>query len=322
MRKKLRLISILFIVLLTVFVLIVFNRKQNVNKIYPSVVHIECKNDRTTTIGSGIVYNSKDGLLYIVTNYHIIEGYSKINIYDEDFNKEKASLIGYDEEDDIAILTINNKLNVKKASFDLDVKIKKGDKAYILTSFKDKGTSYVVKESKVVQTNLKIDLGIKEFTTIKLEYDVENGDSGSPVLNKKGKVIGMLFLKEKDDSNYGYAIPIEDVLIKVKEIINNKSNSLNLGALMTNSTNIELLREYNIDEKSQKGVVILSIKKNYPLYNSKLDVGDLIVEFDNKQVDEVTDLEKYLKKHKKNDEVSIKYYRNERLIETKVKLTK
>ena len=322
MKKKLKFIITLIIIILVISIYIMFNKKQNINKIYPSVVHLKCENDKTTTVGSGIVYESKENLLYIVTNYHIVKGYSKVKVYDEDFNKESATILNYDEKNDIAILTIKNSLNVKKANFDLKNKIKENEKVYVFTSFRGKNESYIVKDAVVTKVNKKIEINNKKISTIKLSYEVEKGDSGSPVISKKGKVIGMIFLKDKNVSNYGYAIPINKVLKNIEKLVNQKSNELSLGALMTNSTNTELLKEYNIDYPNNKGVIVLSLKKKYPLYNSGLEKGDLIVEFDNVLVEHIDMLQKQVNKHKKNDVVSIKYYRSNNLIETKLKLTK
>ena len=322
MKKKIKVLITIILVIAIVLVFITFNKKQNVNKIYPSVVHLKCKNDKTSTVGSGIVYEEKNNFLYVVTNYHIIKGYSNIVAYDSDFNKETAKIINYDEENDIALLLIKRGLNVKKASFDFSGKIKEKEDVYVLTSFQNSDSSYIVKDAIVAKTKEKIKLDERNFDVIKLSYNVENGDSGSPVINKKGKVIGMIFLRDKNVLHYGYAMPINFVMEQVKNLINNISNNLNLGALMANSSNKELLKEYKIEAPSSKGVVVLSVKENYPLYNSEIKKGDLIVSFDNQIIENIEDLQKTLEKHKINDEVNIKYYRDGNLIETNIKLNK
>ena len=322
MKNKIKILITIILIITVILVFITFNKKQNVNKIYPSVVHLKCKNDKTSTVGSGIVYEEKNNFLYVVTNYHIIKGYSNIVAYDSDFNKETAKIINYDEEKDIAVLSIKRGLNVKKASFDFNVKLKNKEDVYVLTSFQNKDSSYIVKDAIVAKTNEKIKLDDKNFDVIKLSYNIENGDSGSPVINKNGKVIGMIFLRDKNVLHYGYAMPINFVMKQVKKLINNISNGLNLGALMTNSSNKELLKEYKIESPAFKGVVILSVKRNYPLYNSGIKKGDLIVSFDNQTIENVDDLQKSLEKHKIDDEVNIKYYRDGNLIESNIKLSK
>ena len=322
MKKSIKILISLVIITMILLVLIIFNKKQNVNKIYPSVVHIECKNDKTLTVGSGIVFESKDNILYIVTNYHVIKGYSRINVYDEDFNKEVAKIINYDEQNDIALLAIRNNLNVREANFDIKSKLKEKEEVYVLTSFRGKDSTYIVKNAIVSKLNDKIDLNNKKFNTIKLSYNVENGDSGSPVINKKGKVIGMVISKDKEVVHYAYALPIDFVLSKIKKLININPDQLSLGAVLTNSTNIELLKEYDIDSVNKKGVIILSLKEKYPLYEAGLRKGDLLVEFDNIPITNIEELKESISKHKKNDEVTIKYYRNSEIINTKIKLNR
>ena len=163
---------------------------------------------------------------------------------------------------------------------------------------------------------------MSKFNTIKLSYNVENGDSGSPVINKKGKVIGMIISKDKDNVHYANALPIEFVLEETEKLLNINYEQLNLGAVMTDSTNSELLREYNIDSTDKKGVVILNLKEKYPLYKAGLKKGDLLVEFDNIAITNIDDLKKVLNMHKKNDSVILKYYRDNQLMETNIKLNR
>ena len=322
MKKTFKILISLIFIILIILVLFLFNKKQNVNRIYPSVVHIECKNDKTLTVGSGIVFELKDNILYLVTNYHIIKGYSKINVYDEDFNKEIAKLINYDEQNDIAVLAIKNNLNVRKANLDLNGSISKKEKVYVLTSFRGKDSSYILKNAIVDKLNDKISINNQKFNTIRLSYDVENGDSGSPVINKKGRVIGMIIAKDKDIIHYANALPIKFVLDKTKKLLNMNYEQLNLGAVMTDSTNSELLREYNIDSTDKKGVVILNLKEKYPLYEAGLKKGDLLVELDSITITNIDDLKKVLNMHKKNDSVILKYYRDNQLMETNIKLNR
>ena len=322
MKKTFKILISLIFIILIVLILILFNKKQNVNRIYPSVVHIECKNDKTLTVGSGIVFESKDNILYLVTNYHIIKGYSKISVYDEDFNKEIAKLINYDEQNDIAVLAIKNNLNVRKANFDLNGSISKKEEVYVLTSFRGKDSSYILKNAIVDKVNYKISINNQKFNTIRLSYDVENGDSGSPVINKKGKVIGMIISKDKDIVHYANALPIEFVLEETEKLLNINYEQLNLGAVMTDSTNSKLLREYDIDSMDKKGVVILNLKEKYPLYEAGLKKGDLLVELDSITITNIDDLKKVLNMHKKNDSVILKYYRDNQLMETNIKLNR
>ena len=212
-------------------------------------------------------------------------------------------------------------LNTKKAIINDNFDISKEGNVYVLTSIIGKDKTYVVKNALITDLNYKVELYNKNIKTIKLNYNIENGDSGSPVIDKKGKIIGMITLKDKDEPNYGYALPIVDVLNQIK-LMENGKNKINLGALMTNSTNVELLEEYNIKNIKAEGVVLLSVKKNYPLDVSGLKKGDIIVKFDDIQIKETNDLQKQIEKQKKNTEIEIEYYRNSNLKKTIIKLDK
>lgn len=319
MNNKIRLIVVIILVIIMIFIISTFIKKQNVNIIYPSVVHIECRNDKTISSGSGIVYDIKKGKQYIVTNYHIVKGYSKIYVQDEDLNEEQAILLNFNEEADVAILYINNKLNTKKAQFKYNSILSKGDNVYVLTSALDKNKTYIIKNALISDFEEEIEFDNLKFKVIKLSYNIESGDSGSPVIDKTGKVIGMVTLKDKEVLNYGYALYINNVLNEIKNL-EKKNNKINLGAIMTNSSNTKLLEEYDIKVPAIEGVTILSVKKNYPLDISKIKKGDIIVKFNNIEIKNVDDLKNELEKLAKNAIVNIEYYRDSELKKTMIKL--
>ena len=321
MKKYIKQILVLIILVLILTGYITFNRKQNVNKVYPSVVHLECKNEKTTSIGSGIIYDTKNGNHYVVTSYHIIKGYTNINVYDDKLDVKKATILNFDENSDIALLLVNEKLAVKKATFNLNKKLKKGEQVYILTSFMDENNSYIIKNGKILKERQNIKLDKILFNSIVINSDIEKGDSGSPLIDTKGKVIGMIFLKDKDKKHKGYALPINFVLKEVEKL-ETKKNNLNLGALMTSTDNKALIEEYSINVPEKLGVVILSIKKDYPLYNSGLKKGDLIVKFNNKEIKNIDDLKKEVQILKLNSKVLVEYYRNNKLEKVTIKLNK
>ena len=264
MKKYIKQIISLIIIVLIIIGYVIFNKKQNVNKVYPSVVRIECKNDKTTTIGSGIVYDIRNSNYYIVTSYHIIKGYSIINVQDENLNTKTATILNYDEDNDIAILLVDEKLAVKKATFDLNKKLKKEDNVYIFTSYMDENNSYIIKEGTIFSEKENIKLNNISFNTIVINTNIEKGDSGSPLIDTKGKVIGMMFLKDKENENIGYALPIDFIFEKIEKL-EKRNNNINLGALMTSSDNKSLIDEYGIELSDNKGVVLLSVKIDYPL---------------------------------------------------------
>ena len=321
MKKYIKQVVIVIIIILILLGYVVFNKKENVNNVYPSVVHLECKNEKTTSIGSGIVYNTKNGNHYIVTSYHIIKGYSVINVYDENLDKEQATILNYDENSDIALLLVDEKLAVKKASFNINKKVKKNEEVYILTSSMGSNNSYIIKAGKILKEDYDIKINNISLKSIVVHLNVEKGDSGSPLIDTKGKVIGMLFLKDKKVVDKGYVLPINFIFEKIDKL-ERKKNNLNLGALMTSSNNETLINNNDLKIPERKGVIILSVKKDYPLYEAGLRKGDLIVKFNNSEIKDTKDLKNEVEKLELNSTITVEFYRNDKIVKSTIKLNK
>ena len=124
MKKKLVYIGIVLLILGSFVTVLIFN-KDDVND---SVVYIECIDEVSVRSGTGFVYKVDSDKNYIVTSYHVIEGYNDIYVYNSDKKKIKASVLNYDEYTDIAILIIQDRLDLKQAKIGNTSKIKIEDR--------------------------------------------------------------------------------------------------------------------------------------------------------------------------------------------------
>lgn len=269
-----------------------------------SVVYIESNiGDKTYSSGSGIVYKTDEEYAYILTNYHVIENSTQINVYNSAKKMEIAKLYSYDDNYDIAVLKVENKINLKKVKLGNSDNINVGDEIYVL------GTpitiDYIETLTKGIISNLdrKININNALISAIQIDATVLEGNSGSALFNKKGEVIGLVFMKENTCDNIGFAIPINEILNRVDNNINSRPN---LGATFVNSTNVELLNYYNIEVETL-GVVLVEIKEG-SLSLAGLDVGDVITKFDEITITNIDDLKEILYKHKKGDKISIEFY--------------
>lgn len=310
MKKLLVYIGIVILILGSLITVLIFNKKDNV---YDSVVYVESIDEQSIRSGTGFVYKIEDGINYIVTSYHVIEGYSDIYVYNNDKDKVKASILNYDEYTDIAVLTINDSLGLKEISIGDSDKVKVNDKIYVVGTPLDINYINTKVEGKVTFVNKEITVdtthGSSNLDTIEVSADVDYGNSGSPLLNSDNEVIGMVFVKE-ENKDISYAIPINFVFKIVRKLENYELDRPNLGAVMCNSTNIELLNEYGISIDDIKGVVILDVTDLYPLDNIGLQKGDVITKFNNKEISNVNILREELYKKEIGDIVGIEYYRN------------
>lgn len=305
MKKILVYIVIILLILGSFITVLIFNRSD----INDSVAYIECIDEVSVRSGTGFVYKIAGGKNYIATSYHVIEGYNDIYVYNSDKEKAKASVLNYDEYTDIAILRVEDKLNLKEVVISDSNKVKEKDMVYAIGSLdkrnsKSKGEVIVVEKEITIETTH----GSSNLSAIELDIDVTYGNSGGPLLNKNNKVIGMMFVKE-ENKNIAYALPINFVVDIVTKLENNKLERPNLGAVMCNSTNTKLLNEYGINVKVE-GVVLLELNELGVLYKLGLQKGDVITEFNSITINNVNELREELYKMEKGNNAEITYYRD------------
>ena len=197
--------------------------------------------------GSGVIMSS-DG--YILTNYHVISGASKIKVTTSNNKSYTATVVGYKKSNDIAVLKINA-TGLKAVTFADSSKIKQGQATYAVGNpegtFANSLTSGIISAtSRTISISLDDDSssdnsqqnGNSWFsqqsstsTTVKLnviqtDAAVSPGNSGGGLFNASGELIGIVNAKssDSDSEGLGFAIPSNTALSVAKDIIANKTN--------------------------------------------------------------------------------------------------
>ncbi len=191
-------------------------------KVSPSVVSIFVTTETGQGIGSGIIL-SEDG--YISTNYHVIEGAETITAIHQNGEEYEATLIGGNKLNDLAVIKISAK-NLKPATFgDSDAVVIGEDVVAIGTpaSIEYKGTvtkgvvSYVNRVVSIYNDNGTLG---KKLNVIQFDATVNPGNSGGPLIDSYGKVIGVISMKLAGNyANLGFALPMNGALEIINDII-------------------------------------------------------------------------------------------------------
>ncbi len=247
--------------------------------------------------GNGFIYKIAD-YAYILTNYHIIKDSNSLYIQ-IDNKKVKASVLNYDEYDDIAILVIDKKYAHNYLEFESLNNLKKMDKIRIV-SF-DKKTDGAL-ASLIEPVKFNYNYHNKMLDLIKIKANVQEGDSGSPVIDKNKRVIGIITMVDISN-NYSYAIPTDVLIEKIESLEKGEINRINLGIKASNST--ENINGVILDEVFDGGLANLNGLKQ----------GDIIVSINDNKVEDVSDFRYYLYKIKSNEKIKIGYYHNATLNE-------
>lgn len=297
------------------------------------------KDDLPKGVGSGFVWDDSG---HIITNFHVINKVDSaiVTITDKDNNKKeyKAKLTGVDPDTDLAVLKIDLKDNekLKSIKYNKDVNPVIGQFAFAIGN--PFGQDHTLTTGIVSGTNREITAptGRKINGIIQTDAAINPGNSGGPLLNSDGEIIGIntASLGMGVSAGIGFAIPIQRAVKSIKDIIDTgfvKRAILGISYMERNPTIVE-------SEKSgvpiiDKGVLVLDVPADSPAFEAGIrgvtrndktkrveQVGDIIIEIDNKAINSPNDLNKILKDYKPDDIVDVKYIRNKEENTTKLKL--
>ena len=304
--------------------------KESITKIKDAVVVIEAyKNGQKISQGSGFVYKKEDQKGYVLTNHHVIDDADEIKVVNNNDQSVDAKLLGSDELSDLAVLSIDESAVMDVATFGKSDNVEVGDTVFTVGT--PLGNEYKGTVTKGILSGknrlVSVDTTSGGFVMEVLQTDaaMNPGNSGGPLVNINGEVIGVNSLKLVEDEieGMGFAIPSELVQTEVesleqgKEIVRPK-----LGVEFTDLSNSYLLYRSGImiDKDIDQGIVVVSVSKGTPASDAGLQTGDVITEMDGTEVESTSHFRYLLYKHKVGDTVTIKYIRNGNTEEVKLHL--
>ena len=162
--------------------------------------------------------------------------------------------------------------------------------------------------------------------TIQADATINSGNSGGPLCNILGQVIGITSSKLVGEGveGMGFSIPIETVNAIIDKLENGKEiERPYLGvqlADVSNAYNLQYYYNINISKNVKYGALLGYVEQGKPAANAGLQLGDVIVEVDGKKVEDSSHFRYELYKHKVGDNIKVKYYRGDDMKETSIKL--
>lgn len=305
--------------------------KTAINNVYDASVYIEVTGDRSSSSGSGFVYKTDDNYGYILTNYHVIDGGRKYVITFSNGNEVEASLVSGDEYYDIAVLKVNKDSIIKVATLGDSSNLELGDTVFTVGAPLGKDYMGTITKGIISGINRMVSVELSSgnylMEVIQTDASINSGNSGGPICNIKGEVIGITSSKliGSGVEGMGFAIPINSV----NEIIGNieSGNTLvrpYLGVQLVDLTNTFALQYYyniRISNDVEFGAVLSYVEENQAAHKAGLQKGDVIVEIDGEKIEDVSHFKYSLYKHKVGDKIKVKFYRENKLDETTIELT-
>ena len=291
-------------------------------------------NQQIASEGSGVIYKKDDKDAYLVTNTHVINGASKVDIRLADGTKVPGEIVGSDTFSDIAVVKISSEKVTTVAEFGDSSQLSVGETAIAIGS--PLGSEYANTVTQGIISSLNRNVSLKSedgqaISTKAIQTDtaINPGNSGGPLVNIQGQVIGITSSKIASNGGtsvegLGFAIPSNDAQNIIKQLESNgKVTRPALGIQMVNLSNVGAsdLRKLNIPSGLTSGVVVRSVQNNMPA-NGHLQKYDVITKVDDKEIASSTDLQHALYNHAIGDTIKITYYRNGKEETTSIKLDK
>lgn len=310
-----------------------------IDKIYDSVLCIEVMTEDGSIIstGTGFVYGKDDKYGYVLTNAHVVSEGKTIQGVLSNNNSVSLTILGTDTYTDLAVLRMDVKDILQVASIGDSKNTKIGNTVFTVGS--PMGSSYAGTVTKGIlsgkdrlietSTSNTNSLTTESYIVKVLQTDaaISPGNSGGPLVNLAGDVIGITSLKLVDTQveGMGFAIPIEDAMNYVDVLAQGKTIERPLvGVQILDLTNKYALYRYgiNIDSSIKSGVILVKVNSGYPASDGGLKDGDIITNIDGNDITTVSEFKYELYKHSIGDTIEVTYYRNGKENKTKLKLDK
>ena len=306
--------------------------KTAIDEIYDAVVVVETyKNNTLYSTGTGFIYKEDNENGYLITNHHVIENGNKFVITLSEGEETEAKLLGSDEYSDIAVLKIPKETVKKVAKLGESANMEIGDTVFTVGSPMGKEYMGTVTKGilsgknrtvKITTTNSSLMLEV-----LQTDAAINPGNSGGPLVNINGEVIGVNSMKLVEDriEGMGFAIPMEIVTTLIDKLeTGQKIERPLIGIEMSDIDNTFTLYRQGIiiPEDINQGVVVVKVSDDYPASKAGLKKGDIILSINNTQIEDSTHFKYLLYKYNIGDEITVKFYRDNKIQETKLKLDK
>lgn len=284
--------------------------QQAFNKVAPAVVIVSTKglmengftSQEVEGIGSGFIIN-EDG--DILTNYHVVEGAQEVTVTLSTGKEVKAKVVNYDQTQDIAMIRLEGDVKVPAvAELGNSDTVKPGEEVIAIGTPLSKDFAQTVTKGVVsaVGRTVTTDNG-KQVNLIQTDAAINQGNSGGPLVNAQGQVIGINTLKLAGGAEgIGFAIPINEVKSKLDVL---SKPVLTLG-VKVREINEQLSKKYDLPE----GIYVVEVVSFSPAEKAGIKSGDVITYFDGKRVKTLEEVNKIKNTKNAGDKVSVKVVRD------------
>lgn len=266
--------------------------------------------------GSGVILTT-DG--YIVTNYHVVEGAQQITVTLHDDSTYTATVVGSDQQSDIALLKIDATGLTPAVLGDSD-SVQVGE--VVIAVGNPMGTlGGTVTDGIVSALNRDISVEGNEMTLMQTSAAISPGNSGGGLFNTNGELIGIVNAKysDEDAEGLGFAIPVNTMKTVVQDLLENGyvTGRPALGITVITVGDVQTAMQYGV---SSLGVYVNSVDEGSGAEAAGMKAGDRIVSIGTQLVESTDDVTNALKSYNVGDVVEVQVDRGRELITLQVTL--
>jgi serine protease Do len=286
---------------------------SSIEKLNESVVAIDSMRLRNSRVGvvplegqgSGVIIDSNG---YIVTNNHVIDGASRVQIHLRDGRSFEGEVVGSDQATDVALIRVRNDTPLPAAMLADSDALKVGQ--FALAIGNTLGLPGGSTASLGVIGALGRPLPWAEFIfegLIQTDAAINPGNSGGPLADINGRVVGINTAMIPFAQGVGFAIPINAVKRVVQQIFEKGRVIRPWLGISGMSLTPQLARRYNL--QAETGVLVAGLTREGPAYEAGFRTGDVIVQLGDTEVKQMKDLLLALSKNDVGSVVSVQYFR-------------
>ena len=259
------------------------------------------------SFGSGFIL-TEDG--YVVSNYHVVEGAQRLSVITHDEQEYDAELVGYDANNDIALLKIDAQ-GLPYVTVGSSDELAVGDQVAAVGNPLGELTStltvgYISAKDRIITTDGTA------INMLQTDAAINSGNSGGPLFNMKGEVVGITTAKYSGTSSsgasiegIGFAIPIDDVYNMLEDI---RDYGYVTGTFL--GVSVRDVDEYGQAYGLPAGVYVDEVMEGYGAQAAGILEGDIIIRVQEHKITCSNDLSRALRKFKAGDTVTVTVYRS------------
>jgi len=269
---------------------------------------------KSSALGSGFIIDKKG---IVVTNNHVIQDADDIIVRVDGDKEFKANVIGTDPLSDIAVLQLDTKETFIPVKFGDSDKARIGD--WVIAIGNPFGLGGTVTAGIISARNRSIGLSRYE-DYIQTDASINSGNSGGPLFNMDGDVIGIntAILGRSGSIGIGFSIPSNSAEVVIDQLIKFGETKRGWLGVRIQDVTKEIAEIEELDKP--RGALVASVAEDSPSAKAGIKAGDIILEFNGKEIKEMKQLPIIVAQTEVGKNVEVKIWRNKKEISKKVKL--